>query len=65
MSKPGYLFCRDLEQDPLTEFSVSSSIYCSFGNLNIRRSYKIKGKPKVLETHIRKICITVSATRVM
>lgn len=38
-SKPGYyLFCCILEYDePLRKFSMSSGMYCGFGNLNIRR----------------------------
>lgn len=64
-SKPG-CFCCVLEWDePLMEFSMNSYICCHFGNLNIRRSYTIKGKSKVLETCIRKSCITISATTVM
>lgn len=64
-SKPGY-FCCVLEWDePLMEFSMTSYIRCHFENLNIRRSCTIKGKSKVLETYIRKSCITISATTVM
>lgn len=79
-SKPGY-FCCVLERDKplmefsmnsymewdelLMEFSMNSYICCHFGNPNIRRSYTIKGKSKVLETYIRKSCITISATTVM